>query len=221
MNSLLICINKVQSKCLPPNTNRLALFLYLGMFNIISVINLCFWSESTSWHFEGSCIFYSWNGNVRACHISLLPLSMVLVKHVISARACKGCVHVLAHDSVCFCVRVHTNVWHKHNLTSRGPLATAVQEHMAAHDGTAWTLLLKCTGSQQQPRFWSTANIECFWVCSANSRKNNNVHSTCRLWHFQGIILQKCMQPTAILHTWKGEKKAITNSYSDLTVSSV
>lgn len=176
----------MQSKCPPPppNTNRLALFLYLGMFNIISVINLWFWSESTSWHFEGSCIFYSWNGNVRACHISLLPLSMVLVKHVISARACKGCVHVLVHESVCFCVCAR---------------ACAQMCDTSTISPAEALLLLLCRNTWQH----MTEQLEhCYWSAqAANSNhiseaqlilsvfecvlliqeKNNTVHSTCRL----------------------------------------
>lgn len=151
---------KEQSKHVLSNTHRLTLFMYLGMFDVISLINLGFWSEPCTQHILtlwGQLCLFSLKWKCQSLSYVSPPLSRVLVKHVISARACKGCVCVRAHERMCYCVYlcvwvcVHMNAEQSYNLTSRGPSATAVLGHMATHDETAWTVQLKSMSSQQQP----------------------------------------------------------------------
>lgn len=65
------------------------------------------------------------------------PFSGVLVKHVISAGGSIGCVRAPAEDATCFCPRAHGRVMPAQHLTSQGPPATVVQEHMVTHERTA------------------------------------------------------------------------------------
>lgn len=98
---------KEQSKHVLSNTHRLTLFMYLGMFDVISLINLGFWSEPCTQHILtlwGQLCLFSLKWKCQSLSYVSPPLSRVLVKHVISARACKGCVCVRAHERMCFCV---------------------------------------------------------------------------------------------------------------------
>lgn len=98
---------------------------YSGMFNVISVINLGFWSELcvqrilTLWgrvyllELEWKCQSLS--------YFSPPPFSGVLVKHVMSAGGSIGCACAPAEEATCLLVRVRGRVMLAQLLTRRGP----------------------------------------------------------------------------------------------------